>query len=222
MAKTNMNPNALKYQGRPASLDVRGQQLELFPFDAFTYDRDLRTVGVNSPWRFVFSDAQGNEITDIELLSSVQENNEVLEGEISALTVRVGALETLTSTHTGQISDLTTLVGTLQSDLGTLTTTVTNLLSQGSTVNGIYLKYATGTMISYSSTSVVVAILSGEGELSITFPEEFDAVPQVFATFDDATIVGQTVTTTGATILVTTSSLTDINSLGWYAIGPWA
>lgn len=87
-------PSSLRYQGRPASVDIRGQQIELFPFDAFVYDRDVYTVGVNSPWRFVFSDAQGNEITDIELLNSVVDNNATLSQDIMDLQEDVLALST--------------------------------------------------------------------------------------------------------------------------------
>lgn len=85
MAKTNMNPNALKYQGRPASLDVRGQQLELFPFDAFTYDRNERIIGLKSPWQFNLVNTDGTPYTGADLITYVTTKFAELEALIATL-----------------------------------------------------------------------------------------------------------------------------------------
>src|SRR5690606_6081069 len=70
--KKNDN-RGLRYEGRPSSLDARGNQPWFFPFDAFTHNITDKTIGVKVPWKFVLVDEQGNPITDQELLEQFQQ-----------------------------------------------------------------------------------------------------------------------------------------------------
>lgn len=81
-----INPNNLNVRTRPASLDVRGQQPTLFPFDAFEFDDPAQVAKprlyMKEPWVFAvseitFSDLSSELSSTIESTSRRSEENEL-------------------------------------------------------------------------------------------------------------------------------------------------
>jgi len=81
MAKRSISDSGLVSAERPGSLDVTGQQRELFPFDAFEYVYNEETesylVRLKSPWQF---EIEG--VTASQLISRLEGTEETADGEI--------------------------------------------------------------------------------------------------------------------------------------------
>ena len=117
--------------------------------------------------------------------------------------------------------------------LQTITTTVQNIIASGSNANGNYVKYSDGTMICYGSTSLNEVSVSDyysfckrTNSLTITFPMEFDEVPNVTITNQGFGIFSYTINNITANnfsyyAFTYPSASNASGSLQYVAIGKW-
>ena len=76
------NSRSLEAAVRPGAFDIKGQQVELFPFDAFEFERGasdvVATITLKEPWIFGI---KPNQITSSELAENAVDSNALVFGE---------------------------------------------------------------------------------------------------------------------------------------------
>jgi len=113
-----------------------------------------------------------------------------------------------------------------------------NITESGSDTNGRYIKFEDGTMLQWGEVETTQGVNISRGSLfirygsTITFPEEFNSVPEVFVNYksNSGSIDDREFWATGATPTTTTCptclwSPTSVGSathvISWNAIGRW-
>jgi len=192
---------ALRYPGRPASLDVKGQQIELFPFDAFTYDRDERTIGLKAPWQLNLVNTDGTPYTGDEFISF---------------------FSTYVSVTADVLSDLWDAIA-----LRPPVEDYDIIVEQGVIGDVLYKKYDSGVMVHTRSVTIPQTV-TGSGfnwytQWNVeTYPIAFvGTLPSVSATFNGFVANYQNQTLTGFETRGYRVFDSSTNYLGYVATGYW-